>query len=283
MISRSISEKLLQLAAGENLPASQLQHEIIRELIGDGIILGRVLGRTKSTLYIQDTVALSNWLFNRFSIRDLAEYVNTLKNEEATRADLIHAGNDSKLAARRTFKGFLINSYVRIEAFLNGNPFTFIPVAGTFQFIYDFESFIPAPDIVIVGIENAENFRWVEKLQYLFKDVHPLFVCRYPQGQGKDLLKWLYSVPNRYLHFGDYDFAGINIYQQEYKKHLGEQATFFIPANIEHLIEEYGNRKLYDQQQLNTVDFPEDGIQRLVSLLHKYKKGLEQEALIGPK
>ena len=46
-----------------------------------------------------------------------------------------------------------------------------------------------------------------------------LFVCRYPQSN--DLIKWLQSIPNRYLHFGDLDFAGINIYLNEFKKYLG--------------------------------------------------------------
>jgi hypothetical protein len=146
--------------------------------------------------------------------------------------------------------------------------------------VYDFESLIPPADTVIIGVENAENFRHIEKQQYLFKEVKALFVCRYPQGQSNDLMEWLRSVPNPYLHFGDLDFAGINIYLQEYKKHLGTRATFFIPENTETLLIKYGNRKLYDQQKLNAVAITEDGLQKIIALLHKYKAGLEQEALL---
>jgi hypothetical protein len=92
------------------------------------------------------------------------------------------------------------------------------------------------PNTIIVGIENAECFASIDKLRYLLPGIHPLFVCRYPQGQGKDLIKWLQSIPNSYLHMGDYDFAGINIYHQEFKKHLGDWATFFIPDNIDWLL-----------------------------------------------
>jgi len=35
-----------------------------------------------------------------------------------------------------------------------------------------------------------------------------LFVSRYPQTQSKDLLNWLQSIPNPYLHFGDFDLTG---------------------------------------------------------------------------
>jgi hypothetical protein len=73
---------------------------------------------------------------------------------------------------------------------------------------------------------------------------------------------------------GDYDFAGINIYLQEFKKHLGAKASFFIPYNIEQLLEKYGNKALYDQQQLNTTLINEENILKLIQFIHRCKKGL---------
>ena len=280
MITLSIAEKLLQLIEGEQLPASQARHTLIDELINEGIVLVRITGRTKHLLYLADKTAIANWLFNRFQVNDLSAYINTLKNSQATRTDLVLAGNDSKLQAKRTFKGFLINSYLPIDVSLNGEPITINPTPGTFQFIYDFEKFIPAADVVIVAIENAENYRWIEKQQHLFKGIKPLFISRYPQEQSRDVIKWLLTIPNNYLHFGDLDFAGINIYMQEYKKHLGDRASFFVPDNIEALLEKYGNKDLYDQQKLNDLIIAEARISELIALLHKYKKGLEQEVLI---
>ncbi|PQJ08906.1 hypothetical protein CJD36_021805 [Flavipsychrobacter stenotrophus] len=281
MITLSIAEKLLQLIDGEQLPASQARHTLIDELINEGIVLVRITGRTKSLLYIVDKTAIANWLFNRFQINDVSAYINTLKNDQATRTDLVLAGNDSKLQSKRTFKGFLVNSYLPIDASLNSKAITINPEPGTFQFIYDFEKLIPAADVVIVGIENAENFRWIEKQQHLFKGIKPLFISRYPQEQSRDVIKWLLTIPNNYLHFGDLDFAGINIYMQEYKKHLGIRASFYVPDNIEALLEKYGNKGLYDRQKLNDISTVEQGILDLIVLLHKYKKWLEQELLIG--
>lgn len=117
----------------------------------------------------------------------------------------------------------------------------------------------------------------------MFSTINPLFVSRYPQNQSKDLLKWLHSIPNSYLHFGDFDFAGIGIYLNEYKKHLGDKAQFFIPENIEFLLDNYGNRALYDKQKLNFEQqaIKEENLTKLIALLHKYKKGLEQEIFIN--
>jgi hypothetical protein len=279
-LSLAIAEKLHLLAQGEQMPASKLKHNIIAEMVADGIITARFAGLTKSTLYIADVGAFNNYLYNKCSITDLPLYIATLKNTEATRADFIEAGNDSKLSLRRTFKGFLVNSYMRGEALLRGEAITIHPLPGTFQFIYDPETFLPASDVIIAGVENAENFCQIEKLRYLFPQLKLLFVCRYPQAQSRDLIKWLQAIPNAYLHLGDYDFAGINIYLQEYKKHLGDKASFFVPPNIERLLEKHGNKALYDQQHLNNAVIEEAGLQQLVALIHKHKKGLEQEILL---
>jgi hypothetical protein len=276
----ALAEKLHLLTLGEQMPASKLKHNIIAEMVADGIITARFAGLTKSTLYVTDVPAFNNYLYNKYAISDLALYIATLKDTEATRAHFIEAGNDSKLALRRTFKGFLVNSYMPVDALLRGVVVTIHPLPGTFQFIYDPESFVPASDVIIAGVENAENFCHVEKLRYLFPGIKLLFVCRYPQAQSKDLIKWLQSIPNPYLHLGDYDFAGVNIYLQEYKKHLGHKASFFIPPNIERLLEKHGNKALYDQQRLNAAEIEDAGLQQLVALIHKHKRGLEQEILL---
>jgi hypothetical protein len=280
MISLSICEKLLQLAAGTGLPASSFKNSVVDELVSEGIILEQISGRTKRTLFITEPSSLYTWLYNRYTITNLEEYVRVLRAASSSRADLVSVSNDSKAQSRRTYKGFLVNSFAPIETLLNGAPFFVNPVPGTFQFVYDYEHFIPAADVTVVGVENMENFRHIDRLAYLFEGIRPLFLCRYPQQQAKDMQQWLLSIPNPYLHFGDFDFAGINIYLQEYKRHLGERASFFIPQNIAPLVARYGNPKLYDKQELNHAEIAEQSIRELIELLHFHKKGLEQEALL---
>ena len=206
----ALAEKLLLLSKGEKIAHSKMRHSIVSDLISEGIIYRP--GKVNSILQVIDQAQLILYLNNRFSISNLEEYIETLKREEITRAEQIAVAANSKTKRTRTFKGFLVNSYQPVSSVLNGKPYIVAPANGCFNFIYDFENFIPDKDIVIVGIENSENFRFIEKQAYLFKNKKILFVSRYPQSQSKDLLKWLRSISNSYLHFGDFDFAGIGIY-----------------------------------------------------------------------
>ncbi|MDQ6482512.1 hypothetical protein [Dyadobacter sp. LHD-138] len=281
-LGKALAVKLLQLYNGERIPASKLNHPLIVELIAEGVIIDLRYGRSKSLLFIPLPASLDDFLFNRFAIANLGAYIDALNQEELSRALLVQHASDSKTKNVRVFKGFLVNCYQPIQAELGGNPIVIYPPAGTFQFIHDFERFILQPDVTVVSVENAENFSLIGKQQYLFKGLRTLFVSRYPQNKSKDLVKWLTGIQNLHLHFGDYDFAGINIYLQEYKRYLGVRTRFFIPPDLEILIARHGNKKIYDSQKANfTLEAVEDPeILQTIALLHKYKKGLEQEALI---
>lgn len=275
-----IAVKLLQLSQGESIPSSLAKHSLIDDLVIEGIIQRK--GRIKKSLLLSDLKALNIYLQNNFSINDLQQYIQVSKKEAVTRSELVAISSDSKLTAVRTFKGFLVNCYSPIQAALDGKQFAINPVDGTFQFIYEFEKFSLLPDITIVGIENPENFRHINKQKYLFKDIKHLFVSRYPQNQSKDLIKWLQSIPNNYLHFGDFDFAGLGIYLNEFKKHLQDRATFFVPDNIDELIKEFGNKKRYDGQKINfdIKAISEIKLLKLIETIHLRRKGLDQEILI---
>ncbi len=280
MLPLSVAEKLLLLAGGESLPASALKNPITDELINDNIVAERITGRTRRSLYLPHREALAAWLYNRFQINDLANYIEALKEENTTRARAVDVANNSKLLGGRTYKGFLLNSFAPVQGTLHGQPFIVHPPEGTFQFVYDYEAYRPDSSVVIVGVENMESFRFVGRQATYFAAHSTLFVSRYPQEQAHDLMKWLRSIPNNYIHFGDFDFAGIGIYLNEYKKHLGERASFFIPDHLEVLLERHGNRALYDQQKAPATPAGEPALDQLVALLHKYKMGLEQEALL---
>jgi hypothetical protein len=282
-LTKSLGVKLLQLCKGDRIPASKLNYPLVMELLAEGIILDNRSGRSKSVLYIQLPEALNAFLFNRFSISDLKNYIESLDSIDLSRAVLVKYASDSKVKKVRTFKGFIVNSYQPISAKLDKIEIIIDPPLGTFQFIHNYEHFVPDPQVIIVGIENSENFSQISKQQYLFNGIQTLFVSRYPQSQNRDLIKWLQKIPNSYIHFGDFDFAGIGIYLNEYKKHLGKRAAFLIPQGIETLLAKCGSKRLYDVQKATfKVDQIEElGLLKLVQLLHKYKKGLEQEALIS--
>jgi hypothetical protein len=275
-----IAEKLLKLLQGEIIPSSLARHSLIDDLVIEGIIERK--GRIKKTLSLSNNKALHTYLQNNYSINDLQQYIQVSNQENVLRSELVAVSSNSKLVKVRTFKGFLVNCYTPIQGTLDGKQITINPVNGTFQFIYDFEKFIVSPDITIVGIENPENFRHIDRQKYLFKDINPMFISRYPQNQSKDLIKWLLSIPNNYIHFGDFDFAGIGIYLNEINKHLADRTKFFTPDNIEKLIEDFGNKERYDEQKINfkIKSIQEEKLLHLIDIIHKYRKGLDQEIFI---
>jgi hypothetical protein len=276
-----IAHYLQKMLEGAEVPSSKMRHAVTKKMQDDGILQARQKGRTQSTLLLRNKAALAAYLHNQFGISNLSAYIEKYESRGLTRAEAVEIASNSKLRSIRTFKGFLVNCYQPVKAVLHGKATTLLPANGTFHFVYDYEGFLPAREVTIIGIENPENFRWITKQRHLFPHLHPLFVSRYPQSG--DLVRWLQTIPNPYLHFGDFDFEGINIYLSEYKKHLGDRASFFIPEGIEEMINRKGNRELYNKQfhlQPDVAKITEEKIIELLQIIHRYKKVLEQEYLI---
>jgi len=280
-LTLKIAKILIRLINVETIPNSVAKSKLIDDLVAENIIFKS--GKHKKTLQLINEKSLHIYLANQLQIKNLNEYILALEKESSSRADFVKITTDSKNAKERTFKGFLVNCYHPIKAELNHKKITLHPSDGSFIFIYDYETFKIPENITIIGVENASNFRHLQAQKYLFKDLHPLFISRYPQNQNKDFIKWIQSIPNNYLHFGDFDIAGIGIYLNEYKKHLLEKATFFIPENIKIILRENGNRERFNKQKINfkIEDIQESKILDLIEIIKTEKKGLDQEYFIN--
>lgn len=161
-----------------------------------------------------------------------------MQEAEATRSEQASDTGNSKLVTSRSCPGFPVNSYEPITCSLNGKQLVINPQEGTFLFITDWQSFTIPTDVTIVNIENMENFRFIRQQKALFASTlgekRLLFVSRYPQSS--DLRTWLQTIPNQYVHFGDFDLAGINIFLTEFHKFLGTRSSFLVPQDIEQRI-----------------------------------------------
>ncbi len=279
-LTLKIAKVLAQLINGETIPASAAKSKLIDALVSEKILFRK--GKHQISLQLLNETHLQIYLVNQLQINDLNNYILALENKNSSRAEFVKITTDSKNSKERAFKGFLVNSYSSIKAELNNQIITINPTLGSFIFIYDYESFKIPEDITIIGVENAKNFSQIQEQKYLFEDINPLFISRYPQNQNKDFIKWMKSIPNDYLHFGDFDIAGIGIYLNEYKKHLSQKATFFIPENIKGILKKNGNRQRFNNQKpnFNTNDIQESKILNLLELINAEKKGLDQEYYI---
>lgn len=283
-ITASLIDKLIRLRNGESIPASQLRGEWVDELQREGVIVGtshgsrRILFAPQSGAFVQALSAFDERLSDLDLIRD------TLLAKDVSRsAQALFTGN-SKLVAVRSCPGFPVNAYEPIRCMLNGSKMTVNPVEGSFLFVTDWQSFAIPKDVVVVGIENMENFRMIRQQRALFErtigSVRLLFVSRYPQSS--DLRSWLQSIPNRYIHFGDFDLAGIHIFLTEFHAYLGERSSFFIPADIGQRLAN-GSLERYNAQYLkfNNLTTHIPGLQDLIDKINMYHRCYDQEGYIS--
>ncbi len=278
----AISASIQALIAGEQVANSKLSSKLRDELLAEGMLLVISRGSRKS-YRARDTEALKKFLIDKDESYRILEV--EASDSRATMA--IETGN-SKLAMVRSCPGFPVNSYEPIECFLGGEPFRVNPQEGSFLFVADWKTFAIPKDVVVMGIENMENFRMIRKQRGFFEEYlrahnlsnRVLFVSRYPQST--DLRRWLCTISNHYLHFGDFDLAGIGIFLFEIQQYLGAaRSSFLIPADIESRLKS-GSRKRYDEQYCRFKDIKSDvcELQQLIDLIHSERKGYDQEGYI---
>ena len=265
------------LLAGDKIASSRIPKAMLETLLSEGLIAVSVHGSRKSVRAL-DAGRLKQFLIDndeKFRILDV--------EGKTSRAEQASSTGNSKLVSVRSCPGFPVNTYEPIGCKLNGEAFVVYPADGSFTFICDWQSFSVPEDVIVVGIENVENFRQVKRQKYLFEEClggnKLLFVSRYPQST--DLREWLKSIPNRYVHFGDFDLAGIKIFQTEFERHVGERASFLIPSDIEERIKN-GSSKRYDDQfsHSRNISSKDPGVQALIDIINKYRKGYDQEGYI---
>ncbi len=281
-ITSSLIDKLIRLRSGESLPSSALRGEWVEELLGDGVLISRSHGSRSSIIAASPETLEQSLSHTDERLGNLDKMKETLDTESTRSVQAAETGN-SKLVTTRSCPGFPVNSYEPITCSLNGKKLVVNPQEGTFIFIADWHYFAIPEDVTVVNIENMENFRLIRRQQALFSSALPgkrlLFVSRYPQSS--DLRTWLQTIPNQYVHFGDFDLAGIHIFLTEFQKHLGTRASFLIPQDIEQRIK-HGSAERYNDQYQKFRKLKSDIIplQQLIDTLHKYHRCYDQEGYI---
>ena len=278
----AIGKAIQSLVAGEQVAGSKIGGKLLEELLLEGLLVVVARGSRKS-YRARDIEMLKRFLTDR----DESYRVLEVENAE-TRAAMANKTGNSQLMTVRSCPGFPVNSYEPIACLLNGEPFVVNPHEGSFLFVTQWESFKIPADVIVIGIENMENFRLIRKQKKFFEGYlrayalpnKTLFVSRYPQSN--DLRKWLTGIPNRYLHFGDFDLAGIHIFLTEFERHIGNaRASFLIPSDIADRLKS-GSSQRYDEQyalfKKMQTDVRELG--QLITLIHQERKGYDQEGYI---
>lgn len=289
-ISQSQYALFLKLLSGERVAASSFNAPIAKELLNEGLISIKTNGSRRS-YFTRNPSALRRYLESSFEeLRDFDAFADFRDYDNLSRSRQAGVSGNSKIVMVRSCPGFPVNCYQPIECSISGRQTVISPTEGTFMFISDWRSFYIPEDVVIIGVENMENFIHIRNQREFFSDyiagkfnsvmdARLLFVSRYPQSS--DLRAWLQTIPNSYVHFGDFDLAGISIFLNEFHRHLGDRASFLIPCDIEQRISHgsttrYNNQ--FDKYKELTSDTPE--LNRLIAMINRHHRCYDQEGYI---
>ena len=273
----AISASIQALIAGEQVAGSRISRKMLEELMDEGLLSVVTRGSRKS-YRARDIEALKRFLIDKDESYRMLDI-----NASDSRASMAAETGNSKLVKVRSCPGFPVNTFEPITCKLNAIDIVINPVEGSFLFITDWKVFSIPEDVVVVGVENMENFRMIRQQRALFESEigkhRFLFVSRYPQST--DLRLWLQSIPNRYVHFGDFDLAGIHIFLTEFHQYLGDRSSFFIPSDIEKRLAKGSNARYNEQyEKYHKLHCDINKIQNLIDLINKYHRGYDQEGYI---
>ena len=273
----AISASIQALIAGEQVAGSRISRKMLEELMDEGLLSVVTRGSRKS-YRARDIEALKRFLIDKDESYRMLDI-----NASDSRASMAAETGNSKLVKVRSCLGFPVNTFEPITCKLNAIDIVINPVEGSFLFITDWKVFSIPEDVVVVGVENMENFRMIRQQRALFESEigkhRFLFVSRYPQST--DLRSWLQSIPNKYVHFGDFDLAGIHIFLTEFHQYLGDRSSFFIPSDIEKRLAKGSNARYNEQyEKYHKLHCDINKIQNLIDLINKYHRGYDQEGYI---
>ena len=277
VLSKTQTDLLQRLVSGESVAASSLRKDVAAELLDEGLLTVITHGSRRSYAAI-DTEALRKFAESHYG------GFSFVGKDGLTRAEMASETGNSKLVMVRSCAGFPVNSYEPIACTMNDREFIVNPGDGSFVFVADWQKFKIPEDVIVVGIENMENFRMIRQQRGLFEQIigsqRLVFVSRYPQSS--DLRSWLKIIPNRYIHFGDFDLAGINIFLTEFNSYLGNRSSFLIPLDIEERLAKGSKERYNDQyQKFKSINSNIPDIQHLIDLINKYHRCYDQEGYIN--
>ncbi len=276
----SFARCLTRMLNGEVLKASEITSKpLLKTFLDDGIIVTRAAEGRRHTYLCPNPVSLHNYLLTQYDIISIESYIRQWDEGASDGQQSLEAVKSTKALRESGLQGFFIKAF-NTNLSLAGEAIPTLP-KGVELFVHHPEKLEMSPSALVVGVENPECFVKFHRLRHLFPQEELVVVMRYMSLSPN---RWLASVSNAYLHFGDFDPSGISIYIHEFRNKLApERCSFFVPENIGKLINRFGSALLYDSQvfQLQNIkaeDYPEVGI--LIRLLHHYGKGLEQERLL---
>uniref|UniRef100_UPI00404896E8 DUF7281 domain-containing protein n=1 Tax=Aliarcobacter sp. TaxID=2321116 RepID=UPI00404896E8 len=237
-------------------------------------------------IYLNDQDALLGVIksngYNVNCIEDLDYFINENK-EPKSRDEIADNYSHTKRVESKSFNGLMVSVFDELKVNFNEKKQYFYPLEGSGLFLHYSSKLQLDDDVIVVGVENPQVVWNIEKYKYLFeKNKKYLFLC-ISEYKTTYQYKWLESFSGEYLHFGDFDLAGINIYLNTIVPKLkkAKSYSFLIPNNIYEIIKEKNYQKDYSNQTrfLNITSKEDKNLQKLIEFIKIHKITIEQEKL----
>jgi len=247
----------------------------LEPLVDEKIITHKQISKKRFEIKANNSDNLQNYITGKYGIESLENYLQL--DENSTRFEVLETTKNDKAKKVNTLSGLYISSQDNIKIFINSNEVVLNTPKGTSTFLPISANLDVDNDILIVGIENAECLHYISKVNHLFPKREKLYMYR-----NKYMLEWLQEHNNEYLHFGDFDLAGIQIYKNQIVPKLSNKSSFFIPENIEELLNKGASDLFLEHHKFkkNLLGFSKE-TDYLIELIYNYKKTVRQESLFS--
>ena len=237
-------------------------------------------------LYLNDEEALFGVInANGYSVAKLEDidYFIEKDTQAISRDEVADKYSNTKEIESKSFNGLMIGVFNKLEVTLNNKKQYLSPLDGTGVFIHYTSKLELDNDIILVGVENPQVLWYINRYKHLFNGDKKYLFLSISEYKTTYQYKWLESFQGEYIHFGDFDLAGISIYLNTVIPKLKncKKYSFLIPDNIFNIIKEKNYTKDYQNHTrfLNIKSKEDEKVQKLIEFIKSYKITLEQESL----
>lgn len=277
-MKKSSAKILAKLLEQKQVNGSEFcDKKLLQELLDEKIVHQKQLSFKKKKIILLHKNRLHHFLRSHYKINDLDAYI-AIFSKEATRHELIQTSQGSKTKATHVMQGLYLQTLAPLDIDVDAQTKTITPTPNGAVFISYKSKIALDKNILITVVENFENLLLLQRQQHLFAHLKKpiLFVFR-----NSSLYNFLKTVENEVLYFGDIDLAGIAIYQNEIAPKLTGKSSFFIPQNIQSLLQDAPQELYFKQyEKYKNIQSQNKKLAKLINLIHYCKATIEQESLI---
>ncbi len=284
-LTNKIILNMMELLEKEYISLNKFtKNQVLNKLLEHNAI--KIIGSSPKMIHLNSSEivfkTLKKYGYLVESISDLKRLLD--KSDSTNKIDNLDYFEHTKVKESKSFEGIMLSSLENIEILIDNQLTKFYKTLyGSGTFFHSSVNVVIPDNVILVGIENPQVIWFINRYKHLFnQDKHYIFLSL-SEFKTSYQYKWLESFKGEYIHFGDFDLAGINIYLNSVLPRLNKckSHSFLIPENIYKIMIEKNYKKDYSNQTryLNIDSKDDEKLKELINFIKKQKITLEQEFL----